>query len=411
MLTRAEWSRRKDKGNWTYSQYVRFWKNQHRPKPSPFPGYQSDADLLAEARRIVEGELTPSRQEIGRLRESETARFGQESQNIQGYAQASAELQRPIGPQVQAGYTQAAGQTADFAKGFSIGMQAELSGNTEAINAELAKHGAPAGQMLDPAKATMASDVLYGTSGAIPATSLAREGAAFGAAASFLPQTALERGRIDLANATRESTTRTKEFDRLIADLEARRPGLVSDALRELRGEQVQRRAAYTNEQYLLGKGGLEARETIADITGVDPVTGRPTAAAQTATEKAAAKKRAASQKGVNAREDAFAAARGGVFEDAKGFVSEKTNNDPLAGLPGHPAKVKVRTPYRQAYQSLWNQYAPTLLRYATPAGKSALKKRIKQMIDQALAAQGIVPPKRQPQPRRRRDVGKPRRG
>ncbi len=105
----------------------------------------------------------------------------------------------------------------------------------------------------------------------------------------------------------------------------------------------------------------------------------------------------------IKAREDAFAAARRGALTDAKRFVERKEPSvaavRAAAKAGKKPPRAKIaRTPYAQAHASLYEKYAPELLRFASgESGRKQLRKRIGQLIDEALASVRIAPPAPRP--------------
>jgi molybdate-binding protein len=62
---------------------------------------------------------------------------------IRGYSQAAAQMLQPVAGQVQQGYADASQRTANYAKGFSIGFNAAVTGNSDQANALLAQNGSP----------------------------------------------------------------------------------------------------------------------------------------------------------------------------------------------------------------------------------------------------------------------------
>src|SRR6185295_7872730 len=150
-------------------------------------------------------------------------------------------------------------------------------------------------------------------------------------------------------------------------------------------------------------------RSTTAKITGVDPVTGQPTyeatydknkIKADAAKARAAAKTKstAAHTAAVKAREDAFATARHSMATEAKQYVGHPLtlkeqvqwsvkNHKPVSQAP----KTGGGIGYAAAKKRLFAEYSD-LLRYASGAGRAALKKRLNQMIDEVLQGYGMHP-------------------
>jgi hypothetical protein len=212
---------------------------------------------LTEAQKLVAAMLDPSKAVIEANRQAALAEAAAQAQGIQGFSQAAAQQVAPIGGQVQDGYQEAAGRTQQYSKGYSIGMQMALGNSANETNAFLAKNGSPLGQQIGPGVANAAADVLYGTTGAIPAGGLEREGAAFGAAASLLPATMLGRGQQLQAESQRAAQKTDKEFLADIAELEAQRPGAIQKAVLELRDLRNKERGQRLDEQIAIEKLGI----------------------------------------------------------------------------------------------------------------------------------------------------------
>jgi hypothetical protein len=211
--------------------------------------------LLAQAQALVAAAFDPAKTSLVAQRQQALAEAAARQQAIQGFAQAGAEQVAPIGGQVQAGYQDAAARTAQYSKGFSIGQQMAQTQSAEDINAFLAKNGSPQGQMVNPNNG--APDVLYGTTGFIPASGLEREGAAFGAAARMLPATMLGRGQQLQYESQRESQKTDKEYLAELSKIEAERPGAVQKALLELKDAALKERAQRVDEQIAIEKLGI----------------------------------------------------------------------------------------------------------------------------------------------------------
>jgi hypothetical protein len=211
--------------------------------------------LLAQAQALVAAAYDPAKASLEAQRQQALAEAAARQQAIQGFAQAGAEQVAPIGDQVQGGYQDAAARTAQYSKGFSVGMQLAQQGSADEINSFLAKNGSPQGQQVRGN--TGAADVLYGTTGFIPASGLEREGAAFGAAARQLPATMLGRGQQLQYESQRESQKTDREYLAELSKIEAERPGAVQKALLELKDAALKERAQRVDEQIAIEKLGI----------------------------------------------------------------------------------------------------------------------------------------------------------
>jgi hypothetical protein len=211
--------------------------------------------LLAQAQALVAAAYNPAAASLEAQRQAAIAEAQARQQGIQGFSQAAAQQVAPIGGQVQAGYQEAAGRTAQYAKGLQIGQQLAEQRAAQETNSFLAKNGSPEGQMVRSDSG--AGGVLYGAGGYIPASGLEREGAAFGAAASMLPATMLGRGQ-QLQYESQQAAQKTdKEF---LADLQAiedKRPGAIQQALAELKDAALKERAQRVDEQIAIEKLGI----------------------------------------------------------------------------------------------------------------------------------------------------------
>lgn len=443
-LSKAEFSKRADKGGLkTYGAYLRWWTKRQKAaairNAPPFPGYQTPTQLKNEAESLVQSEYAPIEAEWLRQQKAEQARMAKEAQAITGYAQGAAQLVAPIAGQVAQTYQAAADSQANYAKGFSTGMQEIQNKAAAEANAELAKHGAPAGQMQQPT--TAASDVLYGVGGYIPASTMSREAAAFSSAAAMLPATELGRGQQLLGSRLAASGETQREIDSRLSELKGRYPGLYAQALRQLERDQLTAQQDYRQlqqqerqnqqqdrnlriqERYLLGS----ERKTGADVTGIDPVTGQPTfeatsTAAQIAAQaaqaaqraagaakKETAKKGAARKTAVANRGSALSKAREQAFDVAQGLAGKPPKRNPDPGsifnpgrylTPGgkgtnnpNAAEREGRATWSQAFAQVYAAIDAEGLK-----GRYGIKDaEIRKIIRQRLLSLGFKPPAQRP--------------
>jgi hypothetical protein len=371
----------------------------------PYPGYLSPSQIAQAAERQAAQAVAAA------LAEIEASAQGR-GEAIQGFSQAAAAESAKAAPMIQQAYQGAARDTASFAQGYSQGFQEELRKSEGDLNAFLAKQGAPEGQMIQPSGA---ADVLYGIAGAQPASSLAQQGAAFTAAAGFLPSAALGRGQYLQAEMLRDAEAERKK-------LRGKKDELRSSIFRDLSQDQTAKYATNIQAQALGVKQTAELREWAefaTEMTGEIHVvkggqvvnTGRvATGSDAWRNEQAAADKeaknaakgkttRAAAVKSMNS---AFRQARKGAIKDARQMVKE------AQGGAVYGPKKKVS--FQEAYDALYATYADDLLRFAGPSGRGSLQQRIDKMIREALRVAGIVPKKRV-KPVNRAAAAKPRGG
>lgn len=174
--------------------------------------------------------------------------------SAQGLSQALA----PIPGQIQDTYKQAGDSTSAYAKGFSAAFQQGSEQTANDLNAFLAKQGSP--QQVQSAGAKGA-DVLYGLGGFIPASGLAREGAAFSAAAEAFPASALLRGQETQALIGRDSAGRLAQLDAQLGAERAKQPGLVQEIRAQQAEQATKDRAAKLNELIAVENLGIRQEQ------------------------------------------------------------------------------------------------------------------------------------------------------
>lgn len=176
------------------------------------------AAAVAQAKAALAAQTAP----ITAEQTASDAGFQQRETDATGVAAALQKLLTPIGPAVNGEYQTAAQNQELAANGFSHGMQDALQGNTDNLNAMLAKLGSPA--TLD-SHAGQAGDVLYGLGGYNPGTTFSKAGAAFGAAADLQAGDAVLRGQDNVAQLRGQAIVADKEFQNKIAELAGKLPG------------------------------------------------------------------------------------------------------------------------------------------------------------------------------------------
>lgn len=346
-----------------------------------------------EARAEIQAQIDAVNQERQRAAESNQ----RTAQNMTGFYSALAGMLKGIGPATASTYANATSQEAAIGKGFSDAQAAIQSGEATDMTSFLTKIGAPqeqVKQVLDKVGGPGASDVVYGLGAAIPATALNREGAAFTAAADMLPATGAKMGMENLRGLESDFAKTNQGYDDRVSQILGTLPKTTQDLLQQWLENNRAERALQVQEGYY-GQSNLK---TGAELTGKLP-NGQPTYAAQQDAAKKAADAKASRQKAIQDREAAFDAARQDIFKQAHGLVQPMTIDDKVAWVAAHASEGKSfadapntkPVDYAAAKKALFNQYKD-LLRYATASGKAALKRRLNQMIDEALAAAGIHP-------------------
>lgn len=413
------WGRR-DKAafaKWLRSRGINYatWEARHPAAARVFSGGGGGGapapafDLMDWAGKRYDTAIAPALASIEEERGRSKAETEAYMRNIQGMYTALAGMLGSIGPSISHNYQEAA--NTELAGGRGFGDQEAARGIAEGDKAAgyLTAAGAPQAA-IEGVKAAAGGEgsgnVVYGTGGYIPATTLAREGAAFASAGAMLPAQAAGMGQIELRGALDEALKNQQEFASKIAELKAGRAEGIQKIVQDFLENDRAERALRMQEGYL----GNTLRTTGAKITGVDPVTGMPTyesqydaakikADAAKARAAARSKDKAARAAGNKARESAFTTARHSMAVDAKEFAGrETTQKERMMWWAQHPKRKLTDAPkrtggltYAQAKQRLFAKYSD-LLRYAAPAGRAALKKRLNQMIDEVLASYGIRP-------------------
>ncbi len=397
-------------------------KAPRKPKINrPFPGYLTPSEIRKMAVSQATAELDPARTDIRRQQQEAGARSDSQGRAILAASQAAAEMMKGIGPQVNSMYQTAAANQAAIGKGYSGGLQEAQNAQAAQTNAQLANIGAPEGQMQHPGPE--AANVLYGLGGAIPASTFSREGAAFGAAASMLPATALGRGQQEFATNVARGQQEQAGFERALRDMDSKFPGMLSSVISGMNKEQLQLFSLNLQAQYL---GLNKVKEVHKNTLGVAKLNyqarndaanrqAKVAAAAQTAAQKKVDKAAGNRKSAVAARENAFFAARPDAVKIAADYAPKPMLNpapDPFrspgkyvlaagkvselgAGATSTNDESKARKDggnYTKAFNAVWNQVAPGVLRYTSGAGKAAMKRRLRTMVKQVLAQLDLKP-------------------
>jgi len=137
---------------------------------------------------LVQAATLPIEQQIA----AERAANLQKAQAQMGFAKAAAAIMQQAAPRVSDNYTNAANADAGYARGLGDVAQQPLDQNAKANNDFLTQMGTPS-SALHPAAPV--GDIAYGLQGYIPASTLQREGAAWGSAAQLLPGDLLKSGQ------------------------------------------------------------------------------------------------------------------------------------------------------------------------------------------------------------------------
>ena len=141
---------------------------------------------------MVKQQMVAAEAPIHQQIQAERAANLAKAQSQMGFAKAAAAIMQQAAPAVSTNYTNAANADAGYARGLGNVAQAPIDANTAANNAFLTSMGAPAGALK---QAAPVGNIAYGLQGYIPASTLQREGAAYGSAAQLFPGDLLKGGQ------------------------------------------------------------------------------------------------------------------------------------------------------------------------------------------------------------------------
>ena len=199
------------------------------------PAFQAPADLQQQAAMLANARIQP---EV-------TALTGEGTRLAQAFADLSkrtGDIYQQLGPMVgavgagvQGIYSNAAKAQADLAKGFSSAMTAGQAASTGADAAFLQGQGAPGEQIANvKAAGSGGGDVLYGTGGFIPASTLNAQGAALGGYAATMPAVAARAGQESIQDINNQAARAQQVLSQQLQNVYAQLPSLQADAASEL---------------------------------------------------------------------------------------------------------------------------------------------------------------------------------
>lgn len=207
--------------------------------------------------------------------------------------------------------------------------------STADANALLAKNNSPQ-QITSPGGSV--KDILYALGGYSPASVLNAQGVAQQTAAAQQPITSRGLG-IDAAKAAMNvGATNARDLRNQLADIQSKRPGLISQALSGIQQSQGNAYSQFIQGQYLQNS----LRSTGAGITGVDPVTNQPTFAATSAKAAAAAKSAATHASAVGKRDDGTVKALAGAHDWVEKQLKPGTQQAKIADVPIKVGTIKI---------------------------------------------------------------------
>src|SRR5690242_17564159 len=149
--------------------------------------------------------MQPIQNQIAQERQANLAK----AQQQMGFAKAAASIMQSAAPAVGDLYSHAADSTAGYARGLGDVAQQPVDQQVASNNAFLQKMGTPTAGL---ETAAPIGDISYGLHGYIPASTLQREGAAWGSAAQLAPQNVLNQGQ--------QTAGATLAYDKTLSDLQ-----------------------------------------------------------------------------------------------------------------------------------------------------------------------------------------------
>lgn len=210
-----------------------------------------------DPRALANQALAPVLAEIQRQKAEEARRAQNEQATAQASGYALSQVLDNIPGRIQDTYKQAGDSTSAYAKGFSAAFQQGSEQTANELNRFLQQQGSP--QQVTAA-GTKGADVVYGL-GYIPAAGLAREGAAFSAAAEGFPAAALLRGQENANLAGRQSQDRLAQLDALLRQEKAKVPGLVQEIRAQQQEQATKDRAQRLNEALAVENLGIRKEQ------------------------------------------------------------------------------------------------------------------------------------------------------
>lgn len=282
----------------------------------------TSAQLQAQEKAQATASLLPQSQALTQAQTSDAATAKAQEAATTGYYAALASALQKIAPQVNAGYQTAATNDNAFSQGYSDAL-AHL--NTQQGTQDAAMNNLAGGNTPTSAATTAQAalpTIMHGLTGVIPATGLASEGAAFGAAASAMPATATGLGGQQMQRITQQELANQAGFSQQKAGLAAQIPGLET---------------TYGNQ--ILTQQDQAQQKVMTDMlaAGINPFTGTPTYKATDANKTAgAAVTRAKTGATTGASEDA---ARTTTTQDTtyKTAASQTRANGFISNAAGQP--------------------------------------------------------------------------
>jgi hypothetical protein len=396
-LTFQQWKRQHPKGS--RKQYNTY-RNKQRSKKGGGTGQMgalaplTNAQLQQLATQRAQADLLPEQQALERERQRALDLAKNQQSLIAGLTAATGGIVGQIAPTIDDAYRQAAQDQAGFAQGFAGDMQQIAEQQAAQNAADLSKWGAPAQQIANVEAAGQgAQDVLYGTQGYLPATTLGQQGAAMTAFGAQMPGIVTRMGQEDQRLVAYEAQQQARGFADQAAELAARLPGLRQQYIQDLLSQErdkvalnmalkelgLDAQAQKFGQQLDLRQQGLQEAAFAAD---------QQAAVADAQAEAKAAKQDKRQQFNQDRRKYKETIGKGIV--SAYGRLETGSSSTPSFGSPPGATGGKKPT-FQQAMRSI---YSDLKAQYGTRRGwrYGITDKAVRRMIRQFLAGKGIKP-------------------
>lgn len=218
------------------------------PGYSPYTGL-TDAQIAAQAAAEAEAQLALQRAGIERQRQAAMAAAQRDQAAIQGLGFAQSKMLAPLPAEIAAIGNQAGAAIAGYGSGYSKQAASQIAqGEQQSSDVVAAQTGgtAQAAPTVDPAAVQNAA---YAQGGDIPATAETQTATASANAAAGMPAVVSRAATEDIQQRMAEAAAQDADYRQQLIDLEAQRPGLVSDAIDRLQTIEANKRDVSDREQ------------------------------------------------------------------------------------------------------------------------------------------------------------------
>lgn len=389
--------------------------------PSTWGAGMSSAQLSAIVKSQIADAINP--QVTGLTQQQSTFDQQQAAQqaSLTGYYKALAGILQGEQPAVSSAYNTAAGTIGQIGQGLTGGAGAAMQAGNAADQAILQRGGQDQASAYIAAKANPGESALnpfYSEHGAIPATTLASQGAAKAAEAALQPGVAAAQGRDMLTDAISKAVAGDASFQQKIQDIYTQVPALRDKILTSVQQFETQQRQLHDTE-VSLGIKNTTALQTLqlkqqtltANVakwnaqlqnSALDRNTRLQIAAQSRAAQKQLVVLRG--QIAVQTAVDKKAAGVGTAATDPWPKVSANITkqaeyywNHPTAkaktDLTGKQITPPVHQQPQAVFNALWSAYVNPFLKSVPANQQATARKQAKQEILNAMSAAGFPLP------------------